>query len=400
MVLFLIADLPRKALGQGLSIKVSGNKRTKTEYIKKIVRNCMSQVSSTGLASMAELKQCVINSRLFSEVVIRRERNGFSVDVVEKWTLIPIPLIQVGQDGESKYGFYLLETNFLGSGKILALGGEVSQYGSGYIFYLNNKSINFSNYSFVVAAQKTKGVYKLTEKEDDVTDGFGEDRLKLGFRLGYLYEYYLFRLGVSYQNGQFSVFEEYDRPQDNKIFSLISRIQVDYTDYKLFFERNLKWNLHGVLDIRRDDEVKRVRQFYSEASFGVASFLDHAVVLKHAAGLTVGGQKADVQRIGHKPGFRGIKSQSVWAEKYQATAIDYLVPLFPKSYGTWVAGAFLDNGLIEVRGGQNSHHSYHSYGSGFYLFLKEVAIPGVGIEIGHNSVFQSLFATVTVGLTM
>ena len=69
-------------------LKIEGNKRTKTHYIKKLFRKCQERWQNEQIK---ELEQCLLNSKLFSQVEIRPSKNKITIIAEDRWTLLPIP---------------------------------------------------------------------------------------------------------------------------------------------------------------------------------------------------------------------------------------------------------------------------------------------------------------------
>jgi outer membrane protein assembly factor BamA len=404
ITLFVVASLfSTSAIGEvGMTIQLSGNQRTNSEHLRRIVRVCLARIGIGSLGNIESLQQCVLNSKLFSAVTIRRAASGIIVEVVERWTLIPIPFMQTGSDGNRKFGFYLLETNFLGRGKFLALGGHYSDRGRGFLFYLNNQSIAFSPYGAEVGVQKVTSRYDLIEKDSLIADTYSEQAIIAGFRLGYSVNNTSLHLGPTFKDQRFdlNLGDREINKESNKTVALTSRVQFDHADYKLFFEQNYKFNLFGVSEFYRQKSDPFVHQVYGDLTFGWPTFLDHALVMRSGGGFMVGGNNTDAFRMGSKVGFRGSRAETLWLDRYLTVSADYLIPLSVIGYGTWTYGLFLDHGTIRFRGGESGVTQFSAWGNGIYLYLKEIAVPGVGIEVGQNDRFSPMFFSLALGLAI
>ena len=78
-----------------------------------------------------------------------------------------------------------------------------------------------------------------------------------------------------------------------------------------------------------------------------------------------------------------------------AVGADWQIPLKHKDYGTWVAAPFFDFGSFnsDLAGEGN----YFAFGVGGFLYLKKIALPGLGIYAGHNNKFESGFVNFFMG---
>ncbi|RZA14570.1 MAG: hypothetical protein EOP10_27800 [Proteobacteria bacterium] len=123
----LLANAPTSQL-----FEVRGNERTRTNYVVELAQACLEDRNEFGLdpnTQLRALEQCLMNAKIFAKVGAKFEGAKIQIDVEEKWTLIPAPFFQ-SSGSTRKVGLIMFETNFLGQGLTLALGGNSSNKGS------------------------------------------------------------------------------------------------------------------------------------------------------------------------------------------------------------------------------------------------------------------------------
>ena len=189
-------------------------------------------------------------------------------------------------------------------------------------------------------------------------------------------------------------------PPDRSVLrgSLVSQIRS--SDYKLFFQQGFDADFSVSRDLIRGDDLAFQTIFQSRIRYGLPVFQHYAITAELQGGLWVDGNEADSFRKGLSRGFRGSESLSVWTNRFFNASVDYQVPLKTFQYGTWTMAPFLESGMIRFSAGQKSSIRYQSYGVGTYFFLKEIAIPGLGLEFGTNNKFQKRFVSFSAGLNV
>ena len=104
-------------------IDVNGNKKTRTPYIEKLTQICLSTTKVSGVADItprelsSRLRQCLINSGLFSQVLISYTEERITVTVTEKISFLVLPTYQRSQVIEDTlWGILFFEANVAGRG--------------------------------------------------------------------------------------------------------------------------------------------------------------------------------------------------------------------------------------------------------------------------------------------
>jgi hypothetical protein len=113
---------------------------------------------------------------------------------------------------------------------------------------------------------------------------------------------------------------------------------------------------------------------------------------------TNGNNSYEAFNLGYERGYRGVQYNTLWATDSYAVSLDYHIPIGKTRYGTWTVAPYYDKGWF------NPVHNigvdeYESYGVGMYLYLRKIAMPGLGIVVGRNENFMGDYIAFSIGLT-
>lgn len=379
------------------AVQVHGNERTATGYVVHLARQCLERSQApAGEPALAELEQCLYNSRLFAEVSVTRPEPGvLDIVVDERWTLIPLPYARV-DDGERSAGLFVMERNFLGRGKLAIAGYSTGTRGDGYVLMYRDPSILQSRFEGRTALSVSERDFLLREGREE-TDGFRERRRTESVGLGYRIGDTVPSLELTKDDMAYEAVEPYTPPENVSILRAGIELRHGEPDFRLYYSHGLAWRLNLAADVERSDEAARARLARTRLTLGLPATGDHAVTFRLEAGALDGGTKVDAFRLGRSRGFRGILPRSAWAGRFASFSADYRVPVRQLDLGTWTIAPFADLGWLRNRGGEGSERSYAAAGIGTYFFLKRVAVPGFGLELGANSEYQRTFASLSVG---
>jgi hypothetical protein len=383
------------AYASEIDIAIEGNSKTAGIYIRALLKKCLKQMASEEPDAAEEkyLSQCVYNARHFSKVEVKKDVAKYHVNVEEKWSLIPIPVVTAGSGGDEKYGLF-------GLGKIFAVGGTVGNTGNTYFFHYNDKKVFLSDWNFTASHSRSNQKYSLYDGDEKIF-GINENRSNAVLGVGYTFKRFVPAVNYMMQINEYEQLDGFVQPEDYRASKLGFRLRYDYSDYKLYFNKGVTIDANLTRDVSRNDEEKFSTVATGSVKIGVPSFKDQALLGQIQGGNVSGGTETDTFRLGLSKGFRGIPAQGAWPEKYYALSFDYQIPIRKLSFGTWTTAPFTDTGQLKYRSNTGLDAvDYNSIGIGTYIFLKEVAIPGLGLEIGRNNKFQSNFVSFSLGLGM
>jgi outer membrane protein assembly factor BamA len=366
---------------------ISGNTRTKSDYIQHLISKCHEKGEGSG----SELEQCLMNQKIFSKVVVKDNE----VSIEERWTLIPIPQISAGSD-TSSFGVFVMERNFLGRGKFAILGASVGSDADSYFLFYKDPELFLTDWTAETLVQSSQEDFKSYVGED-VVYSFNES--STGVKLGVGHKFLLdYEFGISgfYFNKKYKDFGGYTLPTDNKNFGVEANLKYVNSDFKFYFNEGFDGELTLIRDLNRSDSLDEVGTALVSLRYQKNIFLQHALQIGLRSNVSDNATVKDVMKMGGRKGLRGIQENGLWAEKMVSVSTDYQVPLIFSSYGVWTVAPFFDYGLVDSEFSPISNYS--SYGIGGYLYLKQIAIPGIGIEFGRNEKFQGTFVSFSVGL--
>lgn len=352
------------------------------------------------------LSQCLMNTKHFAEVsVIHSGGLGYKVVVKERMTLLVLPQIQSERAGAVKYGLFLVDSHFMGRGILGVLGLSKGRYTENAFVFVNH---NKRRYPYIVYGGYSRDEIYLFDGEAEI-DGLVESRrigrVMLGKRLSSEATLYgsLRTENRSYGSlGDFALDQKVDTHQVG--------LQLSYRkqDYLLYFDHGLRARFQAYGSVYQSGNPSQPMQSYElDFTLGLRGFADHALTVQGYTGYINGGVVTDKLRLGDQQGFRGVPRDGIWAESFGTLAIDYHVPLWRAGFGTVTLAPFLDRGLVinRLRSGATTQSErarkvdFMAYGVGSYVFLKQVAVPGLGLIFGHNPRYGGTFFSFSIGIS-
>lgn len=382
-------------------VQVDGNDKTSSEHVQFLVNRCLEQQDNTiGQVIIPELKKCLMNEKLFSDVDIQVDADTITVDIEDRWSLIPIPMISQSEGESTRYGFFLMETNFLGQGKMLIGGWLGSSDGSQTFLMYRDPEFLGTRWDFSVNYSNSDKELFLYDKEDKI-DGQKYKQRSEYLKVGYNLTKY-FNIGVSYAQSstRYEAIDRYQKLEDLNAQYVGLVMDWNDSDFKFYFQEGLQMNYEIQKQFYRNDDESSVISQLLEVDWQKNAFSDMVFQLKFRLGQLNGGDQRDLLQVGGGPTFRGIQSNGAWVKQYRSASVDYQIPVKTIDEGTWTIAPFVDVGYLNYASSQLDDTTYFSTGIGTYFFMKKVSFPGVGITYGYNNKFQDSFYNITIGFSM
>jgi outer membrane protein assembly factor BamA len=191
-------------------LKVSGNHKTQFSYLEALVSECFEEQSASQWDDVDadELAQCVLDSRVFSEVKCNIDAPNVELTVKERWTVIPVPFVRAQRDSK-RYGFFLFDSNFLGRGKQAVIGASTGNRGNTLFTLYRDTAILYSKWTGLMKYKKGQEDYLRYELENEI-DGYSEKEDTGEIRLGYkLSPWFEAALQMEFTQRRFDVLEPY-----------------------------------------------------------------------------------------------------------------------------------------------------------------------------------------------
>ncbi len=393
-VMFLILGV---SFAKEKQLTIVGNSKTKESYIRDLTKRCLKDIDFK--INTKKIEQCLFNARIFSKVqVLDEKEKGLRIIVEDRWSIIPLPRFQSGE-GDSSYGMMVIETNLLGYGKLGVLGGSFGSAGQSYFFLYKDPSIMFSDWTTKVMISK----FNMDEAAYDGDDKIFATKHK-GDEMFWVFgrkitEKLMISGGVKYCNSEYSAIEQYSKLTNVRSVSIKESIEYNNTKYKLYFDEGYFYKIDTSQQVKRSDDGDKSNEIASIVGYQKNIILDHAFQTKftlfykdkvdHRGSLKIGGSK----------GVRGIRDAGLWVKRAATIALDYQIPVYKKEYGTWTISPFLDLGTYSSQLKLCSDEFYNSYGIAGYLYLNNVTVPGLGIQVGRNRKFSDWFFGISVGIS-
>ena len=386
-------------------LKVTGNHKTKLSFLKARVRDCLEEqdTSQWDDVDADELAQCVLDTRVFSEVECNIDAPVIELAVKERWTVIPVPFVRAQRDS-NRYGFFLFDSNFLGRGKQAVIGASTGNRGNTIFTLYRDPSIFYGKWTGLLKYKKGQEDYLRYELENEI-DGYSEKEDTGEIRLGYKLSPWLeAALQMEFTQRRFDVLEPYTLSLDDYRFIYAGPfLGYDHTDFHFYFQQGHKFRLEIGSHVYRDDSASPVTQYQLIYDWQHAVYRKHALQLHFESRAKNTDDVKDSFKLGSNLGFRGVESAGIWAKQAHSVSVDYKIPFLDIKYGTWTIGPFIDFATFkefdaEITGNKNKES--FAYGVSAFMFLKKIALPGIGIVVGHNDKYLGDFVSVAIGFAM
>lgn len=323
---------------------------------------------------------------LFSSIEIKylAENDGTIVEIhiVEKWTIIPIPLF-TSNGNKLSAGIYILETNFLGFGTTIFTGGSISTAGNSAIFGFVDPALLGTDARLNLFFSYKKLIYETGDMDKDL---FNEYRSVS--RLARVDAGWSFPLGINaYISGGYresatdnGYNDSYNAPDTAKIIPLGFLFNIDrlyHYEYLYYgFKLDSGW-YHGFNVY--DEGDYNYGQYIAQYSFKLFSY--HRLTL-HSSGAYGARPESMGERISGKTGSMTLPADIISSDRWINGAVTYEYPVLRFSWGAVTVLAFWEEGVFGS-GDINPTH-YYGPGCGTLLYLKKIALPAMGFNLGHN----------------
>lgn len=393
-------------------IQIDGLRKTKEQIVLDIVG--VKPGDPIDDESIQSIEDELIKSDLFAEVSVdpipREDPTtldgadtdsptvrtvDLSIEVDEKWTLVPIPFFSSGGDGFSG-GLILIESNLLGRNKQLISAGFAGTDGASGFFLFVDPSVFRSRFRSTTSASFGTSDIETVRPDDELIRSYSVEQLSAGFGLGYKLTPELTigtRLGVarwriddfepgldteeiddgSYLEPEVSIEYERTRPIDVLLFGPEASIDA-------------RWlTIEGGWEIR------------SRTQFSVPVFETHRLRMLASGGygsMPVIGESS----VSARDGFRTLPYQKTNADEWISGALLYDFPVLSRNWGALVLSHYWEGGVYDTE--VLSPQEFYGPGGGFRVYIRQVAIPAVGLDIAYNLANPSWVFSFTVGAQM
>jgi len=381
-----------------VSVSVEGNKRSKPQLIESLVEKCLEKrgFKKWDAVDTESLRQCIANSRLFSEVAVEVKPPEIRVSIKERWTLIPVPMAYA-TNGKRSVGVFVFDSNLLGYGKTVGVGGAVSTEGDTVSLFYLDPSVNFSDYTLRISAVGSSTEFDAYD-QTTIIYGYNKREESFSFSPGYKITPSLeMSLSLNYADRHYSQLDQYTVPEDYWAWSAGARITYTDTDYKLFYNDGLSGQIAWTDQMQRSGNGRRISNTTARIEWDVLVFDKHALQFVLNAANQSDATAGDVSMFGRTRGYRGIQPNGLWTREIVAGSVDYQIPVAKMKHGTVTVAPFADYGVYKpFFPGTGSN--YAAYGIGAYYFINIINLPGIGLQAGVNEHFMGAFVAFQIGM--
>lgn len=358
------------------SIEIKGLKRTSKEVVYKLIN--VEVGDSFDEFNEDEFRDRIHKTGIFSGAdveYIRSEKTiGIKITVTEQWTLIGFPMILISD--VSEFGLFLADTNFLGQYKTL---------GTGFIYSTDNEvlfTLGFTDNRFFTDNLGLVTSVTIDNRESDkkfnydisagIIKTINQD---LSFIDKIIYKYKNKESQYSYILNNLSLLV--DKRKFRSDLATGGYYLVDYIGGWGFTEERY------VQDIIADLSyiISPLNNLYLTFNCKVSA-IDKPEPLE----IEIGGKDFNVTM------------EPLFVDRYLSGSLYIDYTFIKYSWGTFSAITFFEQGIFNKDHG--SIEKYGGPGCGLKIYLKEVAIPALGILIGYNIFDNEIKASVSIGFQM
>ncbi len=304
------------------------------------------------------------------------------IDVKEKWTLIPLPFYYSNSNNTS-YGFFLIESNLLGYGKSLFLGGAASSLGwSGSIGYFDPEIMS-TNFRMSIFLSYKNSLYRNGDIHGNVYREYRSREQFARLDLGYAFteHFSLFLSGARRRIlTEMDSGAKFNIPDSQEEAS--GAVIADVRDL-VFFEY-FYYGLWGRLEASRHFPTDEASVGYGtlEARLGYAKrVLSYNRVSLFLEGFLCDAPEIALYRIGGKPGSRILPAEIIVSRRHASATVSWERPVLRYSWGAVTLLAFWEQGVFDDG---STGHSFYGPGAGVLVYLKRVAFPAVSFNYAVN----------------
>ena len=310
--------------------------------------------------------------------------NGVDIQVVvkEKWTIIPIPLF-TSNGNKLSIGFYILETNFFGFGKTIFSGGSISTAGNSAIIGYVDPAVNYTDFrmnvflSFKQLVFETGDMYKEEFNRYRATSTLA--RLDLGYTFNGHFNLYMsggYRDSMTDKDYSRS----YNKPESARMLPFGVLLYVDRLSYYEYLYFGLKFDPAVYYGIDPENGKSYGWCQYS-GQYSMKLFSCHRLAFFSSGAYGVRPESMG-DRISGKTGAMTLPADIISADNWINGSLVYEYPLLRFRWGSVTVLSFWEQGVFESR--QVNTTYYFGPGCGTLLYLKRIAIPAMGFNLGYN----------------
>ncbi len=270
-----------------------------------------------------------------------------------------------------------------------------------------DRAVAFSRWNLgITGGHGTKDIW-LYDGQKKI-DGFAEKQSIAGITVGRrLFGQSSVALNISTSQRHYETLLEFPERVAYQSISLGPTLRWEDSNFHFYFNEGYTARLTYAKQVARNDHVRSSENVEAFATSEMNIYSNHALQLQVNAGSVTAKDERDLIRKGGGRGFRGSPTNGLWLKRYAAFSADYQIPILQAEYGTYTVAPFAEYAVVD-RWMPNSAEDakkiedwfrFGSGGFGTYLFLKQIAIPGVGLQFGRCSAYLPFFVSFALGMS-
>lgn len=343
------------------------------------------------------INRLAIFSAVHFELEERDDGVAIRIQLDEKWTLYPVPIFWFFP-GTEVAGVVFVEANAFGYNKGWALGGVYSNRGwyaiAGYI----DPNIAFTNLWGRLEAFVGSGLIENDNVSGDAVQKYDDARFDLQYALGWTF---WDRLSPTLTGALRTAKVDdikiagVDPPTD---VTLIEQgVKLIYSDlrYRFYYDAGTRLSVELQHGFPIDGHTAAFNGLVADASIALPVL--ERTVLQASFHTTYANFPVVIEdRLGGLDGSRTLPGGGlIAADKYVQGTVSYQVPIVSAGIGTLTGLAFAELGSF----GRNDEAQvlYGGPGAGLRFYLRQVAIPAVGVDVGYELGSKQASLSVVVG---
>lgn len=336
---------------------------------------------------VAQNSQFILNSFKFEDGILK-------IDIEDKWSIIPVPLISQSGDYYMRgAGFY--ENNFLGRLETLIPAIAYTNSGINYLLLYNSENFftpNFGVSALIVRLNTLSRFYR-----HEIEQSHFESRTT-AFEItpNFFYKNMVFKAGPIFFKkdvilNDATVGEKFEGAGLRSRFNIKVYEPLDVLFKGYFITAN-----SYILRPKSGDSTFLHAKLEYVANYPVfyGDFVNFSQNFGLASAKTFFYQFSE----GAHEGFRGYDGESLHMQRYSASMIQYQKHVWDRLF----AIGFVENThSVSINPINNGRHlNEQTIGAGFRYYLKKISIPGINAEYGYNIQDKSSHIHFNVGLKL
>lgn len=388
-------------------IAISGNAKTKNSVILSMIKVKIGDIYIEGLEK--DIEQIILNSKMFYDIKVEAEKKDeevkLKIQLKDKWSLIPFPIISV-RDDERRYGIAIVESNLFGYHKRLL----------GTFFYENDKfnqalayhdkNLLDSNYRFLFII-KNMNLVRDEWNDKEKINSYYQSTAGTDIGLGYafnddiavslIHRFHYFK----YDNRGDSTSRKPDRGRESMLAFLVD---IDKADYEEDFTKGFV----GRILLERDLEF--LGSDYSRTIFSWRfNYFLNPILRHNLVFISSGAFGSDLPygyrfRIGQQGNeycheLRGYRRDRFETDRALISTVEYRIPVYSFREATFSFVTFVDNAIF-----RNAYQKFNladsksDIGVSLRAYLKRITAPVFQIYCAYGISDEEFLGGISLGM--